>query len=269
MSLERRVSFPEKPELVSPYFSYKVLNPTKIGEVLRLLNKENEFFSVQIGEQAHGFIDPLTIHTWNYGFIARSLTLGARFSLPIEEDFMENPGLIYFRNAKAKRGHNVQRQLRRYIDKDLNLGDGGLYPMSQIRKKGGKLIGEFPDGHRVDFSYYMPGVIPNNNSPESALFLKMYLEDALKTLIIFATELYRYKGINADSRELVIDPSLFRLTYERKRPMSLEEIKELEKRGPEIIARAVLGVDKPAGKDVPNKDNDKTRLEEDVDKRRN
>lgn len=38
---------------------------------------------------------------------------------------------------------------------------------------------------------------------------------------------------------------------------------------PEIIARVVLGVDKPTEKDVPSEDDERIRLKEDIERRRN
>lgn len=175
MSLERRVSFPDRPELNSPYFSYKVSNPEKTGEILRLLRNKDEPFSIQIGEEGHGFFSPLTIGFHNSirdGFSYDGITLSTHFSLPSDyyKNFIETPGLIPLRSPEAIRGLSLQNQLKKYVDKDLTLLHG--WGEGILRKKGQtKTVACLPGDERGIFIHYMPDlIIPNDNSPERVFY---------------------------------------------------------------------------------------------------
>lgn len=265
MSLERQgLTFPNKPEFISPFFSYRVVNPSKIVEIVSLLNKTNESFSVQVGQDTHSIVGPPEINSWGPN---KFLEFHLPLRLPSNDylhDFINNPGLL---SASGRRAITLLRQFRRHIDKDLDLYD------DEVRKVKGSTIvrkvAELPNRDSSSYKNYLPLDAFRNRSHANDLMVKHYLDDGLKMLTIFCTMLYQHHGINDMQRELVIDPSVFKLIYERRRPMSLEEIKELEKHAPEIIARAVLGVDKPAEEVSPSESDDKTRLEKDVEERRN
>lgn len=223
MNLERRVSFPDKPEFDSPYFSYQVSNPEKTGGILRSLRDRNDSFVMQIGEETHGFLNHLRIGYTERANTIRGLTFSTHFNLPMDyfEHFIGTAGLPPF-SSKARRNLRLQDDIKKYVSKDLRVFEG-VMAISVLNRKG-QVVAHLPCYQTSPtFIYQMPEVIPSNNSTEQTLLLKTSLEDALKTLIIYTSHLYRYRGINADSRSLTIDPSLFKLISESPRDFPQSE----------------------------------------------